>query len=115
MESKRVISQIEVFVVGDNRIEIRAAALDVLSPDNRMGWGEVFLDEFYNMVNLKWNVKPFYPNVSDTDDMPMNAARVQLARDFGISDISFRNVLSSDPNKENDGIKEKRSTNIDHR
>ena len=36
----------------------------------------------------------------------MNAARVQLARDFGISDISFRNVLSSDPNKENDGIKE---------
>ena len=106
MESKRVISQIEVFVVGDNRIEIRAAALDVLSPDNRMGWGEVFLDEFYNMVNLKWNVKPFYPNVSDTDDMPMNAAHVQLARDFGISDISFRNVLSSDPNKENDGIKE---------
>ena len=43
------------FVVGDNRIEIRAAALDVLSPDNRMGWG-VFLDEFYNMVKLKWNV-----------------------------------------------------------
>ena len=106
VESKRVISQIEVFVVGDNRIEIRAAALDVLSPDNRMGWGEVFLDEFYNMVNLKWNVKPFYPNVSDTDDMPMNAAHVQLARDFGISDISFRNVISSDPNKENDGIKE---------
>lgn len=42
VESKRVISQIEVFVVGDHRIEIRAAALDVLSPDNRMGWGKYF-------------------------------------------------------------------------
>jgi hypothetical protein len=106
VESKRVISQIEVFVVGDNKIEIRAADLDVSSPDNRMGWGEVFLDEFYKMINLKWNVKPFYPNVEDPEDMPMNAARVQLAHDFGISDISYRRAPHSDDNERNDGFKD---------
>jgi hypothetical protein len=105
-EPKMVISEIEAFVVDNNRIEIKAAAIDVLYPDNRMGWGEVFLDEFYNMINLKWNVKPFFPNVEGSMDIPMNAARVQLDHDFGISDITFRNVLSSDPKKENDGIKE---------
>jgi len=51
-EPKRVICQIEAYVVGDHRIEVRAAALDVITPDNRMGWGEVFLDEFYNMINF---------------------------------------------------------------
>ena len=105
-EPKRVICQIEAYVVGDHRIEVRAAALDVITPDNRMGWGEVFLDEFYNMINLKWNVKPIYPNVGDTEDMPMNAARVQLAHDFGISDISFRKVPSSNDNEGNDGVKD---------
>jgi hypothetical protein len=103
-EPKMVISEIEAFVVDNNRIEIKAAAINVLYPDNRMGWGEVFLDEFYKMINLKWNVKPFFPNVEDTMDMPMNAARVQLDHDFGISDITVRKVPSSD---DNDGVKEK--------
>jgi hypothetical protein len=101
-EPKRVICQIEAWVVSDHRIEIRAAALDI----NKSGWGEAFLTEFYDMVNLKWNVKPFYPNVEDTEDMPMNAARVQLAHDFGMSDISFRKVPSSNNKEENDSIKE---------
>jgi hypothetical protein len=106
LEPARVVCQIEAWEVSDHRIEVRAAALDMLTPDNSMGWGEVFLDEFYNMINLKWNVKLILPNVVDTEDMPMNAVRVQLYHDFGISEITSRRVTTSDPNKISDGAKD---------
>ena len=82
-EPKRVISQIEVCKVADNRIEIRAAALEI----NKSGWGEAFLTEFYNTIYEKWGVRLVIPGL-EGEDMPLIAARAKLDDDYGISEIS---------------------------
>jgi hypothetical protein len=83
-EPKKVICQIEVCDVGDNRMEIRAAVLEV----NKSGWGESFLSEFYNMIYEKWGVRLVIPGLEGLGDMPLTAARAKVDDDYGISEIS---------------------------
>jgi hypothetical protein len=83
-ESKKVICQVEAFIVGANRIDIRSAALEI----NNSGWGEAFLSEFYNMVHEKWGVRLIIPGLEGLEEMPLTAARAKLDDDYGISEIS---------------------------
>ena len=106
----RAISEIEALIIGDNRIEIRAAALDISdlpNANNNWGWGEAFLWQFYNMIDSKWNVKLLIPGIEGVDDMPLLAARAKFDRDFGIREVWQRlKEISSDDNVGNDVIKE---------
>ena len=103
-EPKRVVSQIDVFVVGGNRIEIRAAALEI----NQSGWGEAFLTEFYNMIYEKWGVRLVIPGLEELEDLPLIAARAKVDDDYGVREI-FRNyppLITSDNDDGNAVVKE---------
>ena len=105
----RAISEIEALVIGDNRIEIRTAALDIFdlpTADDTWGWGEAFLWQFYNMIDAKWNVKVLIPGIEGVDDLPLQAARAKFDHDFGIREVWQRlQEISSDDNEGNDAIK----------
>jgi hypothetical protein len=93
-EPKRVICQIEAYVVSNHRIEIRAAALEI----NKSSWGETFLSAFYNMVYEKWGVRFVIPGLEELEDLPLIAARAKVDDDYGVREI-FRNyppLITSD-------------------
>jgi hypothetical protein len=109
-KSNRSISEIEALEIGENQIEIKAAALDISDlpwADNTWGWGEAFLWQFYNMVDEKWNVKVLIPGIEGVDGFPLLAARVKFDRDFGIRKVRQRLEEISTDNDEDNGVIDK--------
>ena len=83
---KKVINEIEALTIDDKKIEIRSSTLDPLSrSDNEWSWSDAFIDEFYRMINSKWNVWPSFPSVQKIEFPETNvtfAAQVQFDSDF---------------------------------
>ena len=107
---KRVINEIDALLIYDNKIEIRSSTLEPLSVFYEdWSWADAFIDEFYIMVNSKWNIWPSFPNVEeivDIFDKVSNSAQIQFSRDFKDKYLlsSFPPIISSDNDKGNDAV-----------
>jgi hypothetical protein len=92
---KRVVNEIEALIIDDNKVEIRSSTLEPGMVKIDWSWSDAFIDEFYIMVNSKWNIWPSFPNVEeivDIFDKVSNSAQIQFRHDF-----KYKYPLSSFP------------------